>query len=100
MNRVVGLLCREPDYAKLDHKFRAHHQRFVAFVTTNYQKLHCMDCGGAGGEVDVIDPWLGGPWIPCEWCEGTGLMTPHLRGLWLQTKNKQNETPLPRSARF
>ena len=52
--------------------------------------LICQECGGSGGEVIPICDDGTGPFEECGFCEGTGLMTPHLRGFWLRWK-KQNK---------
>ena len=70
------------DYARLDYRNRQHRARFKRRVEAD--GLPCQDCGGAGGYTETIDPWLGGPWVPCGWCEGTGLVTRWLRGLYLR----------------
>lgn len=80
---------RTVNYAKLDHAWSQHHARFVAFVQERCAHLHCMECGGAGGEIEIVDPELGGPWLPCGWCEGTGLMTPYGRAAWLRMRREQ-----------
>ena len=48
--------------------------------------LLCQECSGTGS--CQIDLMLG--YYPiyetCEWCDGTGKITPSIRGLWLRTK--------------
>lgn len=78
------------DYARMDVERRRHHARFVARVKR--EGLVCQDCGGMGGCVEPIDRWLGGPWAPCGWCEGTGRVTRWLRGRWLRCR-RQEVTP-------
>ena len=52
--------------------------------------LTCQDCGGAGGEIEVVIPETGqGPWTQCGWCEGTGVVTPKVRGAWLHMKREE-----------
>lgn len=63
--------------------YQQHHVRFVAFVKNRKPRLICQDCRGEGGYQETIDPEIGGPWEKCGWCEGTGYMTAHQRGLWL-----------------
>lgn len=78
------------DYAKVLEYRRRHHERFVRFVEA--RKLTCQDCGGGGGEVDVVLPETGqGPWMECGWCEGTGYMTPWERGQWLKYKRQEKQ---------
>lgn len=77
-------------YAQLSWKYRQHHERFKRFVDTCCQHLICMECGGEGGEIERICE-QGGPWIDCGFCEGTGLMTPHMRGQWLRWKKEEKK---------
>ena len=73
-----------PDYAKIDYKWLSHHARFERRVANG---LCCQECGGAGGWVEVVLHETGqGPWEMCGWCEGTGKITPWLRGQWLKYK--------------
>lgn len=72
------------NYAKLDWRNRQHHARYLKFINGMERKLVCQDCYGRGGRVELIDMILGGPWESCGWCEGTGYVTPFLRGLWLR----------------
>lgn len=68
---------------------RAHHARFERFVLKRHPRLSCQECHGEGGWTDVIDPELGGPYYECGYCEGTGYVTPHLRGEWLRYKREE-----------
>lgn len=83
------------DYAKASWQYRQHHERFVKFVES--RGLRCMDCRGQGGETIAILDDGSGPFEACGWCQGTGLMTPHGRGLWLtwkrQEKRAKNAVP-------
>lgn len=69
--------------------YNQHHVRFEANVTTRKPNLVCQDCRGRGGETYIIAPEIGGPWEECNWCEGTGCVTPHQRGIWLRMKRAQ-----------
>jgi hypothetical protein len=71
------------DYAKLGWKWHHHRIRYERFVKSRKHQLPCLACRGAGGEYNIIDPEIGGPWEECGWCEGTGLMSPHRRGAYL-----------------
>ncbi len=76
------------DYARFDYQVQQHHNRYVRYVNSMPRKLLCQECGGAGGWEETISYELGGPWEGCGWCEGTGFVTPHRRGLWLQCKRE------------
>ena len=77
-------IVREVDYSRLDYYLRQHHVRFSKFVLS--RKLICQECGGSGGETDPILDDGTGPWEECGFCEGTGYVSPHLRGQWLRWK--------------
>lgn len=72
-----------PDFARSAYRWHEHHRRYVRHVESMPMKLGCQDCGGRGGFVDVVCDGQG-PWEPCGFCEGTGLQTPYLRGLYLR----------------
>jgi hypothetical protein len=72
------------DYAKLDWKRHQHHIRFRRLVESQVPKLLCQECGGAGGYVEPVLDYGQGPFEQCGWCEGTGYLTPWLRGQWLK----------------
>ena len=80
------------DYAKLDYRRRAHHERYKRRVDAMPKKLVCQDCGGDGGEVEPVLDYGEGPWMPCGWCEGTGYVTPYTRMLWLQWKRQEKRS--------
>lgn len=75
------------DYAKAAWKYRAHHVRYERFV--NSLKLICQECGGSGGEVDVVLDDGTGPWEECGMCEGTGYLSPWMRGYWLRWRREE-----------
>jgi DnaJ-class molecular chaperone len=75
-----------PDYPRMTYHYRQHHERFERRVLSLPRKLVCQECKGMGGHKEIIDPELGGPWESCGWCEGTGYVTPHLRGFWLRSR--------------
>ncbi len=77
----------ESAYAKKSSDWWRHHQRFKLRVQKT--KLTCQECGGAGGEIEPVTDYGQGPFIDCGWCEGTGLMTPWLRGQWLKCKREE-----------
>lgn len=72
------------DYVREWHYQARHHDRFKARVER--EGLTCQDCRGAGGYEETISWELGGPWMTCGWCEGTGKVTRWLRGFWLKCK--------------
>jgi len=73
-----------PDYPRLDYEYRQHHTRYRHFV--EQRGLLCQECGGGGGHTEPILDDGTGPWEPCGFCEGTGYVTPHMRGWWLRWK--------------
>jgi len=75
------------DYARLSYERRQHVARFRRYVEA--YGVPCQDCGGSGGYEETIDPWLGGPWYDCGFCEGTGKTTRWLKGLWLRWKRDE-----------
>lgn len=74
------------DYARLDWRWRHHAERFARYVGAH--GLPCQECGGRGGEREIILDDGTGPWHTCGWCEGTGKTTRWLRGLWLWDKRR------------
>lgn len=79
------------NYAKLDHRFRRHHERLRARIAAMPRKLTCQACGGAGGEVEPVLDFGQGPWLTCSWCEGLGYVTPWLRGRWLKCQRRERK---------
>lgn len=78
------------DYARESYRRREHCRRLKAAIERIPKKLVCQECGGAGGEINVVLPETGeGPWEPCGWCEGIGYVMPHIRGLWLAEKRNE-----------
>lgn len=75
------------NYAKLNSDLARHHQRFKRRV--EQAGLLCQECGGSGGEVEPVLDYGEGPWIECGWCEGTGYVTPWLRGQWLKMRREE-----------
>lgn len=74
------------NYAKLHSDFRRHHERYKRYIESMPRKLVCQECGGAGGWKEPILDDGSGPYYWCGWCEGTGYVTPHSRGLWLRSR--------------
>lgn len=76
------------NYHKLDSDLRRHHERYKCFVEKH--GMLCQECGASGkyveDRVDHIE-------IPgsCGFCEGTGKITPHMRGLWLRWKREEKQ---------
>ena len=80
---------REPayDYARHDSYRQRHHERYKRFVESMSPRLVCQDCKGSGEEViDQIDYTV--ITEPCVWCEGTGFVTRHKRGMWLKIQRE------------
>lgn len=90
-------MSREVNYAKLDYKTRQHYPRFKRHVESLNPQLTCQECGGSGGGVEPVLDDRSGPFMTCAWCLGTGLVTPHLRGIWLTMKKREKEPPAPAS---
>jgi hypothetical protein len=80
-----------PNYRRMDYVYRQHHMRFKAYVARD--GFVCQSCGGAGGWVETICE-LGGPWMDCGWCEGTGKVSRWLRGLWLREMKRERQSRL------
>ena len=78
-----------PNYAKLDEQRRRHYKRYVRFIEAMPKKLSCQECHGYGGETEVVLDDGTGPYYECGWCEGTGFVTPHVRGQWLKYKKEE-----------
>lgn len=84
--------CSRPE-SELDHvRWEAyqqrHHVRYKRFVAAMPTKLVCQECRGAGGETDVVLDFGQGPFVSCGFCEGTGYVTPWMRGRWLRWKKE------------
>ena len=79
-------MARVINYPKLDYYNLRHIQRYRQRVLAMPRKLVCQECGGSGGYRELISYEMGGPWYDCGWCEGTGYLTPWLRGQWLRWK--------------
>lgn len=83
---------KEINYVKLDSDRMRHHQRYRRRVENQQRKLVCQECGGSGEWKEVVIEETGeGPMYNCGICEGTGLLTPHLRGLWLKWKREEKQ---------
>jgi DnaJ-class molecular chaperone len=74
------------NYAKLNEQIRRHHVRYKQFIDTMPRKLVCQECRGSGEFHESILDYGEGPDYPCGFCEGTGFVTPHMRGQWLRWK--------------
>jgi hypothetical protein len=78
----------DPIFAKIMWKEYYHHERFKKRVATS--KLICQEGGGIGGWNEYpAGPFMGALWMECGWCEGTGRVTPLLRGQWLKYKRQE-----------
>lgn len=78
-------------YAQLDWKRRAHHERRKVFLAKMPNRLFCQVCSGEGGWTEPVLDFGIGPWVPCGFCEGTGLLTPHERGLFLRESKREKQ---------
>lgn len=76
-------------YAMLHYKSNQSWERYRRYVHSMPKPLICQDCGGAGGEKEVILDDGTGPWYECGWCRGTGYVTPWDRGMWLTYKKME-----------
>ena len=82
----------ELNWVRYDAEWQRHHERYAAHVEAH--GLLCQDCGGAG---DVLDDVIDGYYriySSCGWCEGTGRITRHVRGLWLRMKREEKREAL------
>ena len=95
MNEARYVDFPKVDYPRLYYANARHHERYKRYVVRH--GLTCQECGGFGQYVeDVLDfgDYDVGS-IPCEvhapcgWCEGTGKVTRHTRGLWLRVKRSE-----------
>jgi len=75
------------NYTRFDWYRTAHHKRFEKRVEKS--KLVCQECRGSGGYIEPVLDYGEGPSISCGLCEGTGKLTPYLRGLWLKWKREE-----------
>ena len=85
------------DYPRWRYAMNQHHARYVRYVTAH--GLPCQACSGRGGERYVILDDGTGPWEPCGWCEGTGMVTRRTRGAWLRWMAVERKERLARNAR-
>lgn len=86
------------DYTRHSYYQRQHHQRYTRYVEGYHPHLTCQEYGGGGGEtVPVLDDGTG-PWESCGWCEGTGLVSPHVRATWLRWKRQERDDEAARLA--
>ena len=86
MRRIRVYADGSCDYAKLHWSWKERHERLARRVASQPHPLTCQECGGAGGETDVILDDGSGPWEQCGWCEGIGKILPHRRSEWLRYK--------------
>jgi len=76
------------DYPRLDYRWRSQQERFARYVERT--GLTCSDCHGEGKVVvDRIDYYA--IYESCGWCRGTGKMTRHDRGVWLNLKKQEKQ---------
>lgn len=82
---------KKKSFARLSSYYQRHHKRYVEFTQNLRHRLTCQECSGIGNYTEIVDIELGGPTYECGWCEGTGLITPYLRGVWLRLKIKRKD---------
>ena len=75
------------DYKRMDYYWAKHHERYKNRVSNG--NLTCQECRGDGGWKETILDDGSGPWFGCGYCEGTGRITPWLRGMWLKFKRQE-----------
>ena len=89
--RMWHRLYDQRQYEAWNYVCNMHHERYKRNVEGRKPRLTCQECHGVGGEEETIDIELGGPWVECGFCEGTGLLTPHMRGVWLGIKRAEKK---------
>lgn len=75
------------DYPRVRYERGRRHERYRRFVEGMEWKLVCQECRGSGGDHPNYLSY--DPGEQCGFCEGTGLVTPWLRGLWLGWKREE-----------
>lgn len=93
IQRAYGRL----NYQMADAYYRKHHLRFARYVESSPRPLVCQACGGSGGWIETVCE-LGGPFVSCGWCEGTGLVTRWIRGAWLRVMRDEARNRRQRGA--
>jgi len=85
---MSGKISMIINYTKLTYQMTSSYQRYKRRVEAMPRKLYCQECRGSGehfedriAEHDLMSS--------CGWCQGTGLLTPWMRGQWL--KEKRND---------
>lgn len=82
---------REGDsWSRYQSQHDRHHERFKRYVSAH--GLLCQACCGHGGHTEPVLDDGSGPFEPCGWCEGTGLVTRWLRGLWLRSTREERRS--------
>ena len=79
------------DFTREAYYWNQHHKRFTKYVTSLPKLLFCQECHGEGGWIEITDSEIGGPWYDCGFCEGTGYVSPWIRGLWLTFKRLEKK---------
>lgn len=79
---------RPVDYAKLWYYRRQHTSRLERYVRSLVKPLRCQECGGRGGWIEPVLEDGSGPYETCVFCEGIGLITPRMRGIWLRLQRE------------
>jgi len=69
----------------MGYKYRQHHERFARHVEA--VGLFCQECGGTGAILEeYIEEYA--RYEECMWCEGTGRIPRHTRGVWLNEQRR------------
>lgn len=88
--RIWGKYFRDAEY------HRRHHARYKQYIKAH--GLICQECGGSGGETEVVLDDGTGPWYDCGFCEGTGYVTRWMRGQWLRWKAEEKRKQAAKKA--
>ena len=77
------------NWAKHDNDYRRHHVRWRARV----EKIGivCPECHGRKGWIEIVDPYLGGPWYDCGLCEGVGKVDGRRWSEWMHYRKKEKQ---------
>ena len=77
------------NYTKFFYNQHRHHERYKNFINSMNKKLVYQECGGMGNYIEPVLDYGEGPTFSCGFCEGTGYLTPYMRGQWLKWKKAE-----------